>query len=109
MCLLFWRSLWRSLSNEKTNCDVMGSNFSDSLVVGASKFYYNNSIYKITHGADEFHTYTWVDTRDGRFVFNAVTGVYVKELDDNEDPAKKYNEDISKQIKEELKRLSEEN
>ena len=64
-----------------------------------------NYYHDITHGEDEFHTYTWVDTREGRFVYNAVSGEYVKEIDDKEDPMKKYYEE---QV-EELKRLSEEN
>lgn len=67
-----------------------------------------NYYHDITHGEDEFSTFTWVDTRDGRFVYNAVTGEYVKEIDDKEDPAKKYFEDMDKKV-EELERLSEEN
>ncbi|MBD3355441.1 hypothetical protein GF361_05700 [Candidatus Woesearchaeota archaeon] len=67
-----------------------------------------NYYHEITHDEDEFSTFTWVDTREGRFVYNAVTGEYVKEIDDKEDPAKKWLEEQHKQI-EELKRLSEEN
>ena len=49
-----------------------------------------NYYHEMTHGEDEFHTYTWVDTREGRFVYNAVSGEYVKEIDDKKDPMKKY-------------------
>ena len=57
-----------------------------------------NYYHDITHGEDEFHTYTWVDTREGRFVYNAVNGEYVKEIDDKEDPAKKYFEDMRREL-----------
>jgi len=67
-----------------------------------------NYYHDINHNEDEFHTYTWVDTKEGRFVYNSISGEYVKEINDKEDPIKKYNEDMNKQI-EELKRLSEEN
>ena len=53
--------------------------------------YYND----ITHGEDEFHTYTWVDTREGRFVYNAVSGEYVKEIDDKVDPGRIYLEQMN--------------
>ena len=52
--------------------------------------YYND----ITHSEDEWYTFTWVDTSDGRFVYNAVSGEYVKEIDDKEDPAIKYANDM---------------
>jgi hypothetical protein len=67
--------------------------------------YYND----INHDEDEFHTYTWVDTREGRFVYNAITGEYVKEIDDKEDPDMKYYLESNEQIEELLKNLSEEN
>lgn len=65
-----------------------------------------NYYHDINHSEYEFHTYTWVDTRDGRFVYNAISGEYVKEIDDKEDPAKKYFEDMDRKA-EELERLSE--
>lgn len=58
-----------------------------------------NYYHDISHGEDEFHTYTWVDTREGRFVYNAVTGEYVKEIDDKEDPTKKWIDDMDKSFK----------
>ena len=67
-----------------------------------------NYYHHINHSEDERYTFTWIDTRDGRFVYNAVNGEYVKEIDDKEYPLKKYNEDMDKKI-EELKRSSEEN
>lgn len=39
---------------------------------------------------DDFYTYTWVDTREGRLVYNAVSGEFIKEIDDKIDPAKAY-------------------
>ena len=62
--------------------------------------YYND----ITHDSDdEWHAYTWVDTKDGRFVYNAVKGEYVKEIDAKVDPAMKWIEDMDKMMKEEQK------
>ena len=66
-----------------------------------------NYYHEISHGENEFHTYTWIDTREGRLVYNAVNGEYVKKIDDKEDPAKKWLEDMDKEV-EELKRLSNE-
>lgn len=51
----------------------------------------------------DYGTYTWIDTREGRFVYNAVNGEYIREIDDKEDPAKKWTEDMSNMI-EDLKR-----
>ena len=65
-----------------------------------------NYYHDMTHSEDEFYTFTWVDTKEGRFVYNAITGEYVKEIDDKEDPAKKWLEEQNKQI-EKLKKLSE--
>ena len=56
--------------------------------------YYN----EVNHNDDEFHVFTWIDTKEGRFVYNAVDGKYVKEIDDNEDPARKYSNDMSKEL-----------
>lgn len=67
-----------------------------------------NYYHDITHGEDEINTYTWVDTKQGRFVYNALTGEYVKEIDSKEDPTMKHFEDQNKQF-EERRRLSEEN
>lgn len=66
--------------------------------------YYND----VTHGEDEFDTYTWVDTRDGRFVYNAVKGEFVKEIDAKVDLAKKSLED-NRKIAEEMRKEQAEN
>lgn len=66
--------------------------------------YYND----INHADDEFHTYTWVDTKQGRFVYNALTGEFIKEIDNKVHPVIKYNEDLHQYIEEQI-RLSEEN
>lgn len=65
-----------------------------------------NYYHEIAHSEDEFHTYTWVDTREGRFVYNAVSGEYVKEIDDQVDPAKKYLEELKDYV-EMMKALQE--
>ena len=59
-----------------------------------------NYYHDISDEDDEFSTFTWIDTRNGRFVYNAVTGEYVKEIDDKEHPLIKYNEDMEKKIEE---------
>jgi hypothetical protein len=64
-----------------------------------------NYYHDINHDDNDFHTYTWIDTRDGRLVYNAVTGEYVKEIDDKEDPAKTYAKEMGDLV-EELKRSS---
>lgn len=53
--------------------------------------YYND----INHREDEFHTYTWVDTREGRFVYNAVSGDYVKEIDKTINPDVTYGKQMN--------------
>lgn len=70
----------------------------------STPFHYYNDI---THGEHEWHTYTWVDTRDGRFVYNAVKGEFVKEIDAKVNPAKKLAEDMDKQVKELQKEQAE--
>jgi len=57
-----------------------------------------NYYHDINHHEDEFHTYTWVDTREGRFVYNAVSGEYVKEISGNIDPAKAYSVEMDKYV-----------
>ena len=49
-----------------------------------------NYYHEMSHGEDDWHTYIWVDTRDGRLVYNAVSGEFIKEIDDKENPSKKY-------------------
>ena len=66
-----------------------------------------NYYHDIEHSEDEWYIYTWIDTSEGRLVYNAVTGKYIKEIDDKEDPAKKWAEDMDK-LAEDLKRLSDE-
>ena len=47
---------------------------------------------------DDYYTYIWVDTRNGRFVYNAVTGEYIKEIDEKIDPWKKWNDEMNDSI-----------
>ena len=53
-----------------------------------------NYYHEIDHAIDEFHTYTWVDTRNGRLVYNAVTGEYIKEINKTINPIIKYHKDM---------------
>ncbi|MBU2633926.1 MAG: hypothetical protein KJ674_01650 [Nanoarchaeota archaeon] len=53
-----------------------------------------NYYHTMDHGEDERYTYTWIDTREGRFVYNAVNGEYIGEIDSREDPMKKYLQDM---------------
>jgi len=64
-----------------------------------------NYYHDITHSEEEHYTYTWVDTIEGRFVYNAVSGEYVKEIDDEVDPAKIWLEHMIKEHEEALKRI----
>ena len=57
-----------------------------------------NYYHDINHGEDEFHTFTWIDTTEGRFVYNVLTGECIKEIDENENPNKKYHEDMDREV-----------
>ena len=65
--------------------------------------YYND----ITHNDDEWHAYTWVDTKEGRFVYNAVKGEFVKEIDAKVDPIIKLLDDMDKMVREMQKEQAE--
>ena len=57
-----------------------------------------NYYHEVNHGDGDWSTYTWVDTRSGRFVYNAVSGEYVKKISSTEDPMKKWGEDMEKEV-----------
>ena len=71
-------------------------------------YYRDTELVTIGNNDETFHRYTWIDTWNERLVYDAVTGKYIKNINDKEDPAKKWFEEQRKQI-EELERLSEEN
>ncbi len=50
-------------------------------------YYHDMELEKDT---EDMNTYIWVDTKDGRLVYNAVNGEYIKEIDDKIDPARKH-------------------
>lgn len=72
--------------------------FPNFILYTTTPFHYYHDL-KLEENIDDYWTYTWVDTRDGRFVYNAVTGEYIKEIDDKEDPWKKWNDDIDEMAK----------
>ena len=57
-----------------------------------------NYYHEVDHAEDEWYIYTWVDTKDGRFVYNAVNGEYVKEINNKKDPARVWFESKSESL-----------
>ena len=58
-----------------------------------------NYYHEIEHSEGDYYTYTWIDTKKGRLVYNAVTGEYIKEIDSAIDPTKKYFQDRDNEVK----------
>ena len=71
-------------------------------------FHYYRDMELVTtdEGDETFYRYTWVDTMDGRLVYDAVTGEYIKKISSNIDPAKAYYEEMDKYV-EKMKNLQE--
>ena len=51
-------------------------------------------------GSESWYRYTWVDTRDGRLVYDAITGEYIKKISGNINPAIAYSEKFDELVKE---------
>ena len=62
-------------------------------------YYRDIELVTIDDGDETSYRYTWVDTRDGRLVYDAVTGKYIKKISSNIDPDKAYNEEMDKYVK----------
>ena len=51
-------------------------------------YYRDMELAPIGGGDETFHRYTWIDTRDGRLVYDAITGEHIKKISSKIDPAK---------------------